>query len=236
MALGFRRMSTEGQVGDGREESLARYVEAKAQPGSLDDAIRVIDEFCYGRSVMMNVGDEKGEILDRAIRQARPRRLLELGTYCGYSALRMTRVMPRNARVWSIELNPANARIARRIWDHAGVGQRVQGMVGSLGDGGQTIASLDSAREFGEGGLDFVFLDHDKDAYLHDLQRILDCQWLHAGSVVVADNVLLPGAPRYRAYMQAQNGRLWDTTEHRTHLEYQSLLGDLVLESRFLGG
>jgi catechol O-methyltransferase len=95
-------------------------------------------------------------------------------------------------------------------------------MVGSLDDGGRTIASLDSAHHFGEGGLDFVFLDHDKDAYLHDLQRILDCQWLHPGSVVVADNALLPGAPQYRAYMQTQNGRLWHTTEHRTHLEYQS--------------
>jgi catechol O-methyltransferase len=234
MALGFRHMSAQGQVGDGREQSLARYVEAKAQPGSLDDAIRVIDEFCYGHSLMMNVGDEKGEILDRAIRQAQPRRLLELGTYCGYSALRMARVMPRDARLWSIELNPANASIARRIWDHAGVGQRVHGMVGSLGDGGQTIAWLNGKRYFSEGGLDFVFLDHDKAAYLQDLQRILDCQWLHPGSVVVADNVLLPGAPRYRAYMRAQNGRLWRTTEHRTHLEYQSLIGDLVLESQFL--
>jgi catechol O-methyltransferase len=35
--------------------------------------------------------------------------------------------------------------------------------------------------------------------------------------------------------MQTQSGRLWHTTEHRTHLEYQSLLGDLVLESQFLG-
>ena len=35
---------------------------------------------------MINVGDEKGEILDAAIRRAEPRRLLELGTYCGYSA------------------------------------------------------------------------------------------------------------------------------------------------------
>jgi catechol O-methyltransferase len=113
--------------------------------------------------------------------------------------------------------------------------QRVHGLVGSLDDDGRTIASLDSARDFGEGGLDFVFLDHYKDAYLHDLQRILDRQWLHPGSVVVADNVLRPGAPRYRAYMQAQNGRLWQTTEHRTHLEYQSLLADLVLESQFLG-
>jgi len=72
-------------------------------------------------------------------------------------------------------------------------------------------------------------------AYLRDLQRILDCRWLHPGSVVVADNVRLPGAPKYRAYMQAQEGRHWRTVEHHPHLEYQSLIRDLVLESEYLG-
>jgi catechol O-methyltransferase len=43
------------------------------------------------RSVMINVGDEKGEILDRAVRRDSPHVLLELGTYCGYSALRVAR-------------------------------------------------------------------------------------------------------------------------------------------------
>jgi catechol O-methyltransferase len=38
---------------------------------------------------MMNVGAEMGAILDRAVERARPRQVLELGTYCGYSALRM---------------------------------------------------------------------------------------------------------------------------------------------------
>ena len=235
MAVGFRRMSTQGQVGDGREEALARYVEAQARPGDVDDAIRVIDEFCYRQSLMMNVGDEKGEILDRAVRRAQPRRLLELGTYCGYSALRIARVMSEDARLWSIELNPANTGIARRIWNHAGVGEHINGVVGSFGDGGQTVAQLDGEHNFSEGGLDFVFIDHDKAAYLHDLQHILDRQWLHPGSVVVADNVRLPGAPKYRAYMQAQEDRLWRTTEHQAHLEYQSLIGDLVLESEYLG-
>jgi catechol O-methyltransferase len=235
MALGFRHMSTRGQVGDGREEALARYVEGQARPGDVDDAIRVIDEFCYRHSVMMNVGDEKGEILDGAVRRAQPRRLLELGTYCGYSALRMARVMSEDARLWSIEFNPANAAIARRIWKHADVGERVNVVVGSLGDGGQTVARLDGEHNFSDGGLDFVFIDHDKAAYLHDLQRMLNCRWLHAGSVVVADNVRLPGAPKYRAYMQAQEGRHWRTTEHQAHLEYQSLISDLVLESEYLG-
>ena len=53
--------------------------------------------------------------------------------------------------------------------------------------------------------------------------------------VVVADNVKLPGAPKYRAYMTAQEGRRWHTVEHETHVEYQSLLKDLVLESEYLG-
>jgi len=84
MLLGMRRLTSEWQVGDGREAALAAYVIENAREGDLDDAIRAIDEFCYRRSVMMNVGDEKGEILDAAIRRAQPRRLLELGTYCGY--------------------------------------------------------------------------------------------------------------------------------------------------------
>ena len=122
MLLGMRRLTTEWQVGDGRELALARYVEAEARHGDLDDAIRVIDDFAYRRSFLINVGDEKGEILDAAIRRTQPRRLLELGTYCGYSALRAARVMPSGGRLVSIEFNADNAAIARRIWDHAGVG------------------------------------------------------------------------------------------------------------------
>src|ERR1700752_5353896 len=101
-AFGARNLLTNGQVGDGREEALAQYVAANARKGDLDDAIRAVDEFCYRRSIMMNVGDEKGEILDRAITRARPHRLLELGTYCGYSALRTARVMPASAPLTSI--------------------------------------------------------------------------------------------------------------------------------------
>jgi catechol O-methyltransferase len=60
-------------------------------PGDLDDAIRVIDDFCVTRSVTMDVGDEKGEILDREVQRASPSLLLELGTYCGYSGLSAAR-------------------------------------------------------------------------------------------------------------------------------------------------
>jgi catechol O-methyltransferase len=234
MALGARHLFTNWQVGDGREEALAQYVTTHARAGDVDDAVRTIDDFCYRQSFMMNVGDEKGEILDRAVKRTRPRRILELGTYCGYSALRMSRVMPAEARLFSVEFSAANAGIARRIWQHAGVADRLTVVVGTLGDGGQTIERLESEHGFARGSVDFVFVDHDKAAYLPDLESIVDRGWLHAGSVVVADNVKVPGAPKYHAYMKAEEGRTWRTIEHDTHVEYQSLFKDLVLESEYL--
>ena len=235
MGLGMRHLTRHWQVGDGREEALAEHVTANAPSGDLDGAIRAIDEFCYGQSIMMNVGDEKGEILDAAIRRAAPRRLLELGTYCGYSALRTARAMPEDAHLHSLEFNPANAAIARCLLDHAAVGDRVTIVVGTLGDGGATIAALEDEHGFGDGTVDFVFLDHDKDAYLPDLERIVERGWLRDGAVVVADNVKVPGAPAYREHMRTQEGRAWRTVEHETHVEYQSLIKDLVLESEYLG-
>jgi len=235
MLLGFRTLTTEWQVGDGREEALAAYVVEHARQGDVDDAIRAIDEFGYSQSVLMNVGDEKGEILDRAVRRASARRLLELGAYCGYSALRITRVMPADAHLFSIEFSAANAAIARRIWSHAGIADRVTVLVGSLGDGGGTMARLEAAHGFAPGALDFVFIDHDKASYLADLERILARGWLRRGAIVVADNVKLPGAPQYRAFMKQHEGRDWRTLEHEAHLEYQSLLKDLVLESEYVG-
>jgi catechol O-methyltransferase len=235
MLLGTRNLTQNWQVGDGREEALAAHVLARARAGDPDDAIRVIDDFCATRSVMINVGEEKGEILDRAVQRASPLVLLELGTYCGYSGLRMARVMPADARLCSVEFSPANAEIARRIWTHAGVGDRLSVVVGALGDGGATIERLRSEFGFTDGAVDFVFVDHDKSAYLPDLKRILGEGWLHPGSVVVADNIKFPGAPKYRAYLEAAEGKTWRTIGYDTHLEYQSLLKDLVLESHYLG-
>lgn len=235
MAMGMRRLTTEWQVGDGREEALAQYVVGKTPQGDLDAAIRAVDDFAYGQSYLINIGDEKGEILDAAIRRVEPTRLLELGTYCGYSALRTSRVMPSDAHLYSVEFNSDNAGIARRVLAHAGVSDRVTVVEGTIGDGGKTISALETEHGFGEGSLDFAFLDHDKDAYLPDLKTILKRGWLRTGGVVVADNVKFPGVPEYREYMRERQDREWRTTEHETHVEYQTLIKDLVLESEYLG-
>jgi catechol O-methyltransferase len=235
MALGMKKLLTDWQVGDGREEACARHVLAHAAPGDIDAAIAAIDEFAYDQAFLINVGDEKGVLLDDALRRVQPRRVLEVGAYVGYSALRMARLLPEGGHIYSVEYSMANAGIARRIVEHAGAQDRITFVVGTLGDEGKTLEKLRSEHGFAAGNLDLVFLDHDKTCYLPDLQRILDAGWLHSGSVVVADNVGFPGAPDYRAFMEAEEGRRFRTQAHQTHAEYQSVIPDVVLESTVIG-
>ena len=232
MAIGTRKT---GQIGDGREAAAADYVVSNARQGDVDDVIAKVDEFAYEKSFLINVGDEKGELLDAAVRRANPGLALELGTYCGYGSLRIARAAP-SAKVVSVELWAANAEVAQRIWAHAGVDDRVTCVVGTIGDGGRTLDALANEHKVGAGKLDLLFIDHDKSAYLPDLQSILDRGWLHRGSIVVADNMLIPGSPKYREFMREQQGRQWQTVEHKTHSEYQTLVPDVVLESEYLPG
>ena len=235
MAFGMKNLLKNWQVGDGREAKLQRYVLENARAGDLDDVIATIDRFAYTKSFLINVGDEKGAILDAAIARAKPKLLLELGTYCGYSALRTVRAANPDAHLVSIEFNPDNAEIARSLLAHAGVADRVTIVVGTLGDGGKTAATLREKHGFVDGALDFAFLDHAKEAYLPDLELVLRERWLRPGAIVVADNVKVPGAPAYHAFMKANEGKLFATREHHTHVEYQTMIKDIVLESELIG-
>lgn len=233
MFLGIKHLTTKWQVGDGREARLADHVEANAKSGDAEDAIRVIDDFAYNESFLINVGDEKGKILDDAVARSDAKRILELGTYCGYSALRMAVAAP-DAHIYSIEFNADNADIARRIHRHAGVGERITVVEGTLGDGGVTADALENTHGFASGSIDLVFIDHAKEAYLPDINLIVDRGWLRTGALAVADNVKFPGAPEYHAYMKENEGTLWKTEEHETHVEYQTVIKDLVLVSEYL--
>jgi catechol O-methyltransferase len=234
LVLGMRRMQRDWQVGDGREEAAARHVLERAAPGDLGAAIAAVDDYARRGKFLVNVGDEKGAILEGAVARAAPRLALELGAYVGYSALRIARALPPGGRLCSVELIPANAAIARRIVAHAGAADRVAIVDGALGDGGATMARLEAEHGVRAGGVDLVFIDHAKDQYLPDLQRILAAGWLHAGSVVVADNLRFPGSPRYRDYMAAAEGTRWRTRRHRAHVEYLPLIPDVVFESTLL--
>ncbi|MEP7266728.1 MAG: hypothetical protein ABI844_03805 [Saprospiraceae bacterium] len=63
----------------------------------------------------------------------------------------------------------------------------------------------------------------------------MDRGWLHKHSVMVADNIKSPGAPDYLTYMEGEEGKRWKSQSHKSHMEYQSLIPDIVLESVYNG-
>ena len=83
------------QVGPGVLERVAR----DAVDGNPEDVLRVVDEFGWSGNWMMNIGDVKGKILDEAVERRRPQLALELGTYLGYSAVRIARLLGPGARL-----------------------------------------------------------------------------------------------------------------------------------------
>jgi len=235
LIFGMKHLLKNWQVGDGREQAVLDHVLATAPAGDIDAVITAVDGYAYRQKYLINVGDEKGAILDTVIERAKPLRVLELGAYVGYSALRIARKLPAGGHLWSIEFSEANAAITRRMLAHAGVAGRVTVVHGTLGDGGKTLAALKEQHGFATGNLDVMFIDHDKEAYVSDLTLVLNAGLLHPGSVVVADNIRFPGVPAYQKYMDDAEGKRFRTEAHRTHAEYQTLIPDVVLVSTFIG-
>jgi predicted O-methyltransferase YrrM len=122
------------------------------------------------------VGPERGKILAEEVRKADPKRVLEVGTLIGYSAILMGKEMGKRARIITIENHADEAKAAEENIRRADIAPKVQVFTG---DAVQIIPEL---RE----NFDFVFLDADKTQYLSYLQLAEDK--LKKGTVIVADN------------------------------------------------
>jgi hypothetical protein len=162
LAVGARNITKTGEVGEGREAAAADYVVANARRGDIDDVIAKVDQFAYEKSFLINVGDEKGELHDAAVRRANPGVALELGTYCGYGSLRIARAAP-SAKVFSVELSAANAEVAWRIWAHAGQPRSVDEA---------DLVPVEGVN--GRDHLDRTVFDDVDDVHVHQRRRLLD--------------------------------------------------------------
>ena len=220
--------------------ALKDDVLSHARPGDIQSVIDTIDKFGWNKQWLMNIGDRKGLILDRAIQARQPKSVLELGildraftlctptlrscftgTFLGYSSLRMLLHLPADALVVSIEADALSVEIARCIHQFAGVADRVHIVEGYTA---QVIPQLSTT--FHVDAFDLVFIDHYKEMYLHDLKLLEDLQLIKAGTWVVTDNVINPGAPDYLAYVR--NHPNYTSTFHEGTIEYREDLVDGV--------
>ena len=149
---------------------------SKKTPDPADAVMREIEEI--GRkSFIPSIGPVKGKILAEAVRKLKPRKILEVGSLYGYSAILITKNSPANAEITTVEKNPEHARITEQNVERAELESQIKVI---KGDAMEILPKL-------PGPFDLVFLDAEKTQYLDYLRAVEDK--LHQGSVVVADNV-----------------------------------------------
>ena len=195
-----------------RERAALDFVRAHAIEGDAESVLDALDRFAREQRFMMNLGDGKGRILDELVSGLPANaRVLELGTYCGYSAIRMARLLRGGGQIVSIEENRHHAMIAREICRFAGVEDHVRIFVE---ESSVIIPKL-------IGPFDLVLMDHNKDEYLVDLWRIEDQRLLEPGSRVVADNVgPLFDARSYLKYVRTNPYNPYRSHYVESRLEY----------------
>ncbi len=72
-----------------KEEEVLNLVRIKAKLNHPESVLDVIDEYAYKKTFLMNIGDEKGQLLESAIIDSKAKNILELGVYLGYSTIRI---------------------------------------------------------------------------------------------------------------------------------------------------
>jgi predicted O-methyltransferase YrrM len=130
----------------------------------------------------MQIAPEQGAFMALMVRLTGARRILEIGTFTGYSSTAMALAMPEDGRITCLDVSREWTDLARRAWADAGVDDRVELRIG---------AAVDSLRELEDDAYDLAFIDADKpsyDAYYTGCLRVV-----RSGGLIMIDNVLQHG-------------------------------------------
>ncbi len=127
------------------------------------------------------VDEAEGQLLRLLVALTGARRIIEIGTFSGYSALAMAEALPAGGHIDTLELSPEHAAKAREHIEAVGATERISVHVG---------IALDSLEKL-EGPYDMAFIDADKSAYATYFELLLPR--MRSGGLIVADNVLRHG-------------------------------------------
>ena len=140
----------------------------------------------YPMGTAMPVMAEEGQLLGFLVRLLGARRVLEIGTFTGYSTLCMARALPPGGRLVTCDISDRWPAIGTPYWERAGVADRIEVRIGDARD---TLAGM--LADGAAGTVDLVFVDADKVAYRAYYEASL--RLLRPGGLLVLDNTVLFG-------------------------------------------
>lgn len=168
-------------------DALEQYIHSHTSPEEA--LLHELDRETHLRVVQprMLSGHIQGRLLELLVRMLRPRRILEIGTFTGYSALCMGAGLEEGGELHTVEVEDELEELAQSFFDRSPHGAKIRLHIGS---------ALDIAPTLG-GTFDLVFIDGDKREY-PDYYRMLmgdrdGKPLVHGGSVLIADNILWSG-------------------------------------------
>jgi predicted O-methyltransferase YrrM len=160
---------------------LAQYVEDHTSPEP--ETLRRLNRETHANvlSPRMLSGHLQGRVLALLSHLVKPSRVLEIGTYTGYSALCLAEGLAAGGKVITLDVNEELERLVQRYVEKAGMTDRVDFRIGRAAD---LIPQLDET-------FDLVFIDADKANYGLYYELVFDK--VRPGGIIVADNVLWSG-------------------------------------------
>lgn len=134
----------------------------------------------------INVSPNEGRLLQLLVEISGARRILEIGTLGGYSAIHFARALPDDGSLISLEIDEHHAKVARNNVERAGLSEIVEIRVGDARALLATIAEAD------EGPFDLIFIDADKESYPEYLDWSLRLS--RQGTLILGDNAIREGS------------------------------------------
>ena len=134
----------------------------------------------------MQISPEQGQLMAMLVKLVNARKIVEIGTFTGYSSTVMALAMPEDSQLIAFDISEEYTRTARRFWKKAGVDQRVKLVLGNAKE------SLKDFLQTGEQeSVDLAFIDADKSSYAEYYECCL--KLIRPGGLILVDNVLWSG-------------------------------------------
>jgi catechol O-methyltransferase len=166
--------------------------------------LAAIDAYSFAHEFLISIGKHKVDVITGYIEKEKPKVVVELGGYLGYSAIffadALRRVLPAGERfhVWSLEFEAKFAAIAEKLIDIAGLKEYVTVVVGPAEESLKRLQQQGDVEK-----VDMLFLDHVENLYIPDFNTCRSLGLFKKGSLIIADNVVRPGAPEYRELVRS---------------------------------
>lgn len=177
MAVYFHKFSNMEFI----EKDLAAYVEAHTSPET--DLLKKLSRETNAKVMMprMISGHLQGRVLSMFSHMIKPKAILEVGTYTGYSAICMAEGLQQDGKLYTIDINEELESMVRKYFEEAGLSNKINYLIGNALE---VIPSLDTT-------FDLVFIDADKENYAAYYDLVFDK--VAPGGYIIADNVLWSG-------------------------------------------